>query len=103
MLPCFSWKVLDNPFGSDHFPVVLESLVDLPRLHKRMPRWKLDKADWKRFSQAATFDASLLAIMTTDEATSYVTEQIVNAAEQSIPRTSGNLPKKCKPWWNEDC
>uniref|UniRef100_A0A147BLN2 Putative tick transposon n=1 Tax=Ixodes ricinus TaxID=34613 RepID=A0A147BLN2_IXORI len=103
LLPCFSWKVLDNPFGGDHFPVVLESLVDLPRLQKRMPRWKLDKADWKRFSQAATFDASLLAILTPDEATRYVTEQIVNAAEQSIPRTSGNLPKKCKPWWNEDC
>ena len=32
-----------------------------------------------------------------------VTHCIINAADMSIPKSSG-LPKKhSKPWWNEDC
>lgn len=60
LFPCFTWNVLNNPFGSDHFPIVLESVVKLPSLLKRIPRWKLDKADWSRFGLHSTLDPSLL-------------------------------------------
>ena len=103
LFPHFTWKVLDNPFGSDHFPIVLESNVQLPSLLKRIPRWKLDKADWSLFGLHSMLDASLLSAMSPEDATLYVTEQILSAAQLSIPRTSGNVHKKCKPWWNEEC
>lgn len=103
LFPCFSWKVLDDPLGSDHFPIVLESHIPLPTILKRIPRWKLDKADWGLFQLEATLDPLMLESMTPEEATLYVTEQIINAAHHSIPKTSTNLPKRCKPWWTQEC
>ena len=103
LFPCLSWKVLENPFGSDHFPILVESLVSFPTLLKRMPRWRLDKADWELFSSSATLNAALFSVLSPDDATAYVTEKIIQAAEQSIPRSSQTLPRKRKPWWNEDC
>ena len=103
LLPCFSWKVLDNPFGSDHFPIVLESLIPLPTILKRISRWKLEKADWGLFKLEATFDSSLLETMTPEEATLYVTERIITAARQCIPQTTARLPSRCKPWWTTEC
>lgn len=41
--------------------------------------------------------------MTPENATLYVTDRIINAASASIPQTSENLPKRCKPWWTKDC
>ena len=41
--------------------------------------------------------------MTPEDATLYVTDCIINAASTSVPQTSGNLPRRCKPWWNEEC
>lgn len=103
LFPCFTWKVLNKPFGSDHFPIVLRSIVQLPSVLKRIPRWKVDKAYWTLFVLHSTLDPSLLYSTSPEDATLYVAEQILNAAEVSIPRTSGNVPKKCKPWWNKKC
>lgn len=103
LFPCFSWNVLKNPFGSDHFPVILKSNVALPTILKRVPRWKLEKADWGLFKLKATLNASLLASLSPEDATLYVTEHILSAAFEAIPQTSENMPKRCKPWWNKDC
>ena len=48
-------------------------------------------------------DSNLLLTMNPEEATLYVTEVIISAALCSIPQTSGHLPRRCKPWWNDDC
>lgn len=78
-------------------------MFPLPNLLKRPFRWKLDKADWTLFNLHSTLDPSILSSMSPENATLYVTEQILRAAQQSIPQTSGNVPKKCKPWWNKEC
>ncbi|VDI64455.1 Hypothetical predicted protein [Mytilus galloprovincialis] len=43
----YSWRVHDDLCGSDHFPIVLEHLFTSAQ--QRVPRWKLDKADWSLF------------------------------------------------------
>ena len=40
----FDWKVGDDLCGSDHFPILLANLQDLPE--EDFQRWKLNKADW---------------------------------------------------------
>jgi hypothetical protein len=40
----FSWKVHDDLCGSDHFPIILESLNST--VGERPTRYKFDKADW---------------------------------------------------------
>lgn len=32
-----------------------------------------------------------------------LTNHIVAAAEQSVPQTSGRVPKRPRPWWNKAC
>ena len=44
----FQWSVHSDMCGSDHFPIVLESIVPAPEEH--YPRWKFSKADWGTFS-----------------------------------------------------
>ena len=36
----FTWRVLPNLYGSDHFSILLESVDSEPR--SRPPRWRLD-------------------------------------------------------------
>jgi hypothetical protein len=45
----FSWKVHDDLCGSDHFPIILESLHST--VGERPTRYKFDKADWPRYKQ----------------------------------------------------
>ncbi|GBM63258.1 hypothetical protein AVEN_110943-1 [Araneus ventricosus] len=38
-----------------------------------------------------------------DIAVNTITDCIITSADISIPKTSGNIPKLCKPWWNAEC
>lgn len=99
---CFTWSVLNNPYGSDHFPVHLTPMQHLPRLPFSSPRWKLSSANWELFQKNVP-SLNLSEPRSVDEENSMVTRAIIEAAHTAIPRTSGKLPKRPKPWWNEDC
>ena len=43
LLTDFSWKVMEDSHGSDHFPVLLNSITAIPPNYQ--PRWKLNKAN----------------------------------------------------------
>jgi hypothetical protein len=45
----FSWKVHDDLCGSDHFPIIRESLHST--VGERPTRNRFDKADWPRYEQ----------------------------------------------------
>ena len=45
----FSWKVHDDLYESDHFPIILESLHST--VGERPTRYKFDKADWPLYEQ----------------------------------------------------
>lgn len=97
------WSVYENPYGSDHFPVILKFRSMANNLSTRPARWKLSEADWVLFREEA--DLSLLSFQdaTIEQQNNMITESIISAAIHSIPQTSGRLPGRPKPWWTADC
>lgn len=103
LLPLISWRVIPNPHGSDHFPIILEFQTPAISLPMRSPRWKFDRADWSVFEQASLLACSSLNKLSIDAATEHITKHILEASIIAIPMTSNHLPKRPKPWWNDEC
>ena len=45
--PLIDWQVNDDLCGSDHFPIILESL-QLYTAPRKLPHWHLKRADWRK-------------------------------------------------------
>ena len=103
LFPLFSWEATANPLGSDHFPIVLRRNDPAVTLPTRTPRWKFEKANWSEFNQSSQLACTSLDTLSIDEANEYLTNWILQAAIMAIPMTSGQLPRRPKPWWNEEC
>lgn len=88
-----SWEVLEDCCGSDHFPIVVRDLDRSHRPQTKRPRWRYDKADWKKFTEALDTPEVVCA-----EA---LEEMLVSAAESSIPRTSTKVSSRAVHWWND--
>ena len=43
----FHWSVSEDQHGSDHFPIVIESVI--ASAEDQNPKWKLNKANWEQF------------------------------------------------------
>ncbi|KAK3894956.1 hypothetical protein Pcinc_001312 [Petrolisthes cinctipes] len=97
----FTWRVLPDLYGSDHFPILLEGNRYEPQ--SRLPRWKLEKADWQFFRELTSSVSSVADFGSSDEAVTYFTDTLHSAALNSIPRTSGYFPKRPVPWWSPVC
>lgn len=100
---CLQWGVNQNPYGSDHFPTYVKYLVPINTLTVREPRWKLEKADWTKYTNNAILTPFALKDNSIEEANDVITSIINRAASAAIPRTTASLPRRCKPWWNDDC
>lgn len=98
LAPDFSRKVLKNPYGSDHFRIMLERKVPLPGILMRMPRWKYNKADWTLSETRASLNPNTFATLSPEESKGYFTEAIMEATTISIPLTPSRLPKCWRPW-----
>lgn len=99
---CFMWEVIPDPYGSDHFPIMLRNEPN-SALHIRPPSWKLGQGDWTLFQELALINHAALEHLPIDEENDAITNIIIEAASKSIPKTSGRLPKCPKPWWNNEC
>ena len=103
LMQCFSWSVLSDPMGSDHFPVWLECQCNVI-LGNRPLRWNMRRADWEAFQHQLE-----LSLCGEDEAEGRditienITSVIINTAGSCIPRTSGKPRKPPVPWWTEAC
>lgn len=97
------WNVERNPYGSDHFPVILSFPLASQTLTLRPPRWRLSEAKWDVFQNQANLQLSSLENADVEEMNEIITSTIINAATQSIQQTSGRLPRRPKPWWTTDC
>lgn len=97
----FRWSVLSDLYGSDHFPIIIKSDDSVPQ--PRLPRWRLDKADWQLFSDLSVPSRLLSDMENCDTAAQYFSDLLHSAGLQSIPRTRGRFPKRPVPWWNADC
>ena len=104
-----SWDILPSTLGSDHYPIniVLNNSFTTLETH-HVEKFQLKKADWERFHQEATANFIHVDVKRSD-----VTDEslynsikcaIINAAEQSIPKS--RPPKKRLKnvrFWNEKC
>ncbi len=88
-------------YASDHFPIILESAESEPR--SRIPRRRLDMADWHFFTKLTSSDRSLANFHSYKEATTHFTNILHSGVFRSVRKISGGFPKHPVPWWNEDC
>ena len=92
----FEWKTADNLYGSDHLPIHISTNIP-NKAHNVPQKWLLNRADWEKFRD------SLKPPTPSNDITEYVdriTSCIVEAAQLSIPRSNGKIPRSPVPWWN---
>ena len=71
--------------------------------NERVPRWKLDKADWDLFQSLCSTELLPSIFEDTDDPISEFTSIVHSIAERSIPKTS-TIPKRFnKPWFTDEC
>ena len=97
----FNWSVNEFLNGSDHFPIHLKYVRNTPA--DSPPKWKVEEADWSKFSQGVTLDRDFESFESHLEAYSYFTESTLKSAEASIPKTRGKPRRPAVPWWNKTC
>ena len=81
----------------------LTPLEALPRLPCCPPRWKISSADWDLFQSNLPPSLDLSEAASVDDGNALITTTILEAARLSIPQTSSNLPRRPKPWWDDEC
>ena len=95
----YEWKVLEDTHGSDHFPILLRSLETNPNSYPT--RWKFNKADWDYFSHLCHEHISQ-TIYNTDNPVESFTEDLINIANKSIPKSQANPHHVPKPWFDTE-
>lgn len=97
------WDVLDNPYGSDHLPVLI-SLTSSPEVIPTKPRrWMLRLADWALFREKASLEKINSNNLSIDELNEAFTNCIIAAARLAIPQSSGVVKQNHKIWYTQEC
>ena len=107
-----SWHPLEEPHGSDHFPLIIEHHTPstLPRTVSNNatapPNLNYSKADWPLFS--SHLDSLIdLSVFSNSPLVNYdkFVHLLNTAAKISIPikRTSSKYPTTSPIWWNSAC
>nr|BDT63038.1 MAG: hypothetical protein [Trachysalambria curvirostris nimavirus] len=97
----FTWQVMEDLHGSDHFPILLERVNGIPTNGIR--RWQLERADWSLFRSIAEMQGSVEDFHDVQEAADYLTSHIHAAAEAAIPKSTGKYRRPPVPWWSDEC
>ena len=97
----FNWKIINDRFTSDHFPIVIGGSSSPPS--PRLPKWSIHKADWKAFQEHSSIDESADDFPSIDDALDFFNTIMFSAGLQSIPRTSGIFIRRPVPWWSSKC
>lgn len=97
----FRWQVLEDLYGSDHLPIVIDCDLKVPEIIiKNFRKWNVEKAEWLNFHKKSE------ELFKSSDHLSYeqIVQYITSAAESSIPRYKDvKNRKKGKFWWNTKC
>ena len=96
----YEWSVCEDRHGSDHFPIVIESIKTREEDHN--PKWKLNKANWDLFHTLCDESLTTTSLSDSTDCIADFTSSLIDISEKCIPKTSTNL-KKSNPWYNDDC
>lgn len=77
---------------SDHFSIILTSAEGEART--RLPRWRLERADWQLLSQLCSTARTVDCFDSTDEVAYFA---------NVVTKTSGHFPWRPVPWWSPEC
>ena len=104
-----TWRVNYDIRSDIHYGIKIT--IGLQNYYKEadsVPRYKLDEADWERFSTALDntmqdFDVASINALPANDIATLINDQFIKAADESIDET-----KYCKtPWrcwyWNDEC
>ena len=95
----YTWKVHDNPYGSDHFPIILE--ITQPIHDNNRPHfWKTNKANWQQFKTLS--NRSLVQNPNSTVLIKHFIETLIVIANETIPKISPSN-RHNTPWFNNDC
>ena len=97
----FNWSVDNYLHGSDHYPIHLTYSENIPS--SSPPKWKEQEADWTKYRQGIKLEREFESFPSHIEAYSYLTESIINSANESIPKTKGKPRRPAVPWWDKKC
>ena len=100
LLTSFSWKVMEDSHGSDHFTILLNFITPIPPNYQ--PRWKLDKADCELFDNLLK-ESILNKDIGETPSMKEITDTIVSVAEKCITKTKGTGQKIHNPWFDGRC
>lgn len=110
--PYFDWHVLEDLYGSDHYPIFLKSHLNSDKQNSlNIPKkWKLKFANWPYFQDEVknklchlTKLSENLMPIDINKVISEFTYMLQESANKSIPKTSGKINSKAVPWWNDEC
>ncbi|KAG5873327.1 hypothetical protein JTB14_005307 [Gonioctena quinquepunctata] len=91
-----SWRVLDDSYNSDHFPIVIST--DIPETQVvPPPKWLVEKAQWSVFEEHLDLPGESDDIYQEVE---NLTACIKLAAEKAIPMRTQLPTRRLVPWWN---
>ena len=96
----YNWSVCQDQYGSDHFPIIIESNQSTREDHN--PKWKLNKANWDLFQTLCDESLTNTTLSESSDPIDNFTSSHIDISEKCIPKTSTN-PKKSNPWYNDDC
>lgn len=101
LLPFYNFWVSNDLHNSDHFPIFLSLITNQSNSNHSVSRYIHEKADWITFTSLANITREMVQV-DTNTALHNIINTIINAANSTIPRTSGKC-KNRKPWWNQEC
>ena len=84
----------ENTCGSDHFPIVLESLHPQDDY---LPRWRLNKANWEEFRS----QCQKHLIVNNTETIPEFSKKLINIAKTCIPHNP-TIHKRDRPWFSKE-
>ena len=96
----YNWSVCEDQHGSDHFPIIIESILNHDEDHN--PKWKLNKANWDLFHTLCDESLTSTSLSESSDPIATFISSLISISEKCIPKTSTN-PKKSNPWYNDDC
>lgn len=98
----YDWKILDDLYGSDHYPILVSSLQPSPPDYSE--RYNPSKADWNKYRNLSITTARVAETPNIDKAYEHLKNTILTASDQAIPKSKVNKTKRpCLPWWTSEC
>ena len=80
----YEWSVCEDQHGSDHFPIVIESIKTSEEDHN--PKWKLNKANWDLFHTLCDESLTTTSLSDSTDCIADFTSSLIDISEKCIPK-----------------